>query len=284
MLYTTVLHAVRKQMDLSCNEYCIADIIYKLSNNPRAPVRGWCNQPREKMADEMGLSKRTVIDIINKLIEKGLVEKSEINYVRTTQLWYDTTIAAQEEIKSRKATHAETAPPMQKLHTETIKEGAETAQGGAESSPLPRAETAPYNKSIDNKSNNQQHNEVEKSVAVDALSFASMKINEVREEVRGGRKLMESDCMNLRIRPDYYIKLLDAFFDEQIALAEAGKRVSYEGLLLHFRNWLRTQVARGQESVYHPNYRGVAVTPTGNRGGNLNSPIAAVGAVYNELN
>ena len=143
MQYTTVLHAVRKQHELSCNEYCIADMIFHLSANPKAPVQGWCNQSRNKMADEMGLSRRTVIDIINTLAEKKLIERNEADFLRTTSLWYDSITVAKEGVqKVHTSTRAETAHPVQEVHPPR-----------AETAPPPRAETAPNNNIIDNNTN-----------------------------------------------------------------------------------------------------------------------------------
>lgn len=100
MVYTTILHPVRKAFGISCNDYCVADMIYNLSANPAAPILGWCNASRQTLADAMGLSRKSVIDIIGKLEEKGLVERQQAtDYLRTTSLWYDSVTGCKERLQ-----------------------------------------------------------------------------------------------------------------------------------------------------------------------------------------
>lgn len=89
---TTILHEERKKLGLTLNEYCIADSIYHLSNNPKAPVKGWCNQSRENMAKQFGFTKRTVQNIVRKLEQKGLVEMNVEGHLRTTSAWFNAVI------------------------------------------------------------------------------------------------------------------------------------------------------------------------------------------------
>ena len=36
--YTTILHSARENLGITTNEYCVADIIYHLSNNPKSNI------------------------------------------------------------------------------------------------------------------------------------------------------------------------------------------------------------------------------------------------------
>lgn len=88
LTYTVIQHSFRKENDLSCNEYVLADMVYHLSTNPRNNMGGWCHMTRENMALEMGLSKVSVINIINSLEEKGfLVKEDQTKFLRTTDKW-----------------------------------------------------------------------------------------------------------------------------------------------------------------------------------------------------
>ncbi|WP_128545112.1 hypothetical protein [Larkinella soli] len=89
-------------------------MIYNLSANPKAPVPGWCSQSRGKMADEMGMSRRAIITIVQVLEEKGLVERNESDFLRTTDLWYD---AVQGVKKLHTPPCEETAHPVKEVHT-----------------------------------------------------------------------------------------------------------------------------------------------------------------------
>lgn len=89
--YTTVYHKGRIELGLTNNEYCIADIICKLSSNPEGT--GWCYASKQKMSGFIGISRQSVIKIIKKLEFLKLVERNqETNHLKTTKKWYDTII------------------------------------------------------------------------------------------------------------------------------------------------------------------------------------------------
>jgi hypothetical protein len=112
-IYTTIIHQARIKLEITNNEYCVADVIYHLSNNPASKIPGWCFASREVIADFLGLARRSICTIIDKLVEMELVEKDEqTKYLRTTKKWYESVIL--QRIKYS----AETAPIVQKLHTE----------------------------------------------------------------------------------------------------------------------------------------------------------------------
>ncbi|MCK5027702.1 MAG: MarR family transcriptional regulator [Candidatus Pacebacteria bacterium] len=88
--YTTILHQAREELGITTNEYCIADIIYHLSNNPKSKVQGWCFASKKMIGSFIGISKPSAFTIIEKLIVKGIIEKDdETKYLRTTRKWYD---------------------------------------------------------------------------------------------------------------------------------------------------------------------------------------------------
>lgn len=98
-IYTTIFHKTRINLDLTCNEYCVADTIFCLSNNPSSKVSGWCYASKETIGGFLGITKQCVHQIINKLLEKGLIEKDEeTKYLKTTSLWYNKVVI--ERIKS----------------------------------------------------------------------------------------------------------------------------------------------------------------------------------------
>jgi hypothetical protein len=88
LVYTTISHKFRKFHKLTCNEYVFADMIYKLSTSPLSKIKGWCYMSRPIMADEMGLSKQSILNLIDILIDKGFIERDEKTaYLRTTRAW-----------------------------------------------------------------------------------------------------------------------------------------------------------------------------------------------------
>jgi DNA-binding MarR family transcriptional regulator len=78
---------------ITLNEYAIADSVYHLSNNPNSDFKGWCYASKETLGGFVGIDRATVFRIIDRLIEKGLVEKHpETAYLKTTDLWYNTVV------------------------------------------------------------------------------------------------------------------------------------------------------------------------------------------------
>lgn len=84
--YTTIIHPVRKEFKLSCNEYCVLDTIMRMQNNETH----WCYMSKETMAKDLDLSKQSVINIINSLIAKELIHKSPATkHLRVTSVFLE---------------------------------------------------------------------------------------------------------------------------------------------------------------------------------------------------
>jgi len=84
--YTTIIHPVRKHFKLSCNEYCILDTIMRMQNNES----NWCYMSRETMAKDLDLSKQSILNIINKLVDLGLLTKNvSTKHLRVTSIFQE---------------------------------------------------------------------------------------------------------------------------------------------------------------------------------------------------
>ena len=112
-------------------EYGLADMIYTLSNNPSSPFPGWCFMSRPTMAQEMGVSRRTIINYLDKLEDLDLIEKNpDTSYVKTTLRWYNEVMIRDKESdetggeKNARGGEKVASKGVQKLHG-----------GGAKSSP-----------------------------------------------------------------------------------------------------------------------------------------------------
>ena len=112
-------------------EYGLADMIYTLSNNPSSPFPGWCFMSRPTMAQEMGVSRRTIINYLDKLEDLDLIEKNpDTSYVKTTLRWYNEVMIRDKESdetggeKNARRGAKVASKGVQKLHG-----------GGAKSSP-----------------------------------------------------------------------------------------------------------------------------------------------------
>jgi DNA-binding MarR family transcriptional regulator len=87
--FTTIHHPARKALGVSPNEYCIYDIIYQTQTSPKYSKNGWADNSYQKMADFFGFSKGTIHPMIDRGVEKGLIEVDPSNprLKRTTDLW-----------------------------------------------------------------------------------------------------------------------------------------------------------------------------------------------------
>jgi hypothetical protein len=85
--YTLILHSARKALDITINEYCLADTVHKLSGN-RSTVPGWCYASKEHLGSVLGVSRRSIHNMINSLKGRGILELQEdTGYLRTTEVW-----------------------------------------------------------------------------------------------------------------------------------------------------------------------------------------------------
>lgn len=88
LVYTTIQHPFRKKHGLTVIEYVLIDMVYLLSVKPDSDVPGWCYMSKQTMADEIGISRRTVINLINTNEENGFLERHQITkHLRTTKKW-----------------------------------------------------------------------------------------------------------------------------------------------------------------------------------------------------
>jgi hypothetical protein len=88
--YTMILHHARKQLSISIHEYCLADTVHKLSGN-RSHVPGWCYASKEHLGSVLGVSRRSIHNMITSLKKEAILEVQDgTGYLRTTELWRET--------------------------------------------------------------------------------------------------------------------------------------------------------------------------------------------------
>ncbi|BDD12577.1 hypothetical protein FUAX_50090 (plasmid) [Fulvitalea axinellae] len=73
--YTHIRHNVRLKLRISWEEYALCDYVHFRSNSPRAKGRQ-CLDSRVEIADFLGVSPRTLTDMIAKMQAKGLITRS----------------------------------------------------------------------------------------------------------------------------------------------------------------------------------------------------------------
>jgi len=189
--YTTIIHKVRLSLGMTCNEYCVADIIFALSNNPDSKVSGWCFASRETIGEFIGINESTVRRIVEKLIEKKLVEKEEsLKYLRTTSLWYQSVVL--ERLKMKNISTCKTPDQRAKRPTPTCK--------------TPASEAC---KTPDNKNNRYKNNKEELSTNVDRgkpQSYGNNSINEILSYQKTLAKVLDGSVQHQRYSCNTFIK------------------------------------------------------------------------------
>lgn len=85
--YATLLYEVRKTLDISVGEYFYIDMMHYLSHG------GWCYKSLESIASDIGITKRGVMKLRDRMIQRGFIEKNALGHVRTTAKYKHALIA-----------------------------------------------------------------------------------------------------------------------------------------------------------------------------------------------
>lgn len=76
--YCTMYYDARKALDVSIAEYFYLDMVHKLSYNR------WCIKSVQNCADDMGISKRGLLKIRDRLVEQGYLKKNIKGHTKVT--------------------------------------------------------------------------------------------------------------------------------------------------------------------------------------------------------
>jgi len=96
--YATLMYDVLDVLEVSISEYFYLDMVQKLSYNR------WCIKSIENCANDMRISKRGLIKMRERLIEKGLLQKNIKGYTKVTKNYMD--IAVNKVPKSVNKVHS----------------------------------------------------------------------------------------------------------------------------------------------------------------------------------
>lgn len=115
--YTYIDFIALKKLDISINEYIICDIVYKLQAK-----EGFCYASNEYFASCLNMTERGIINMMKRLIQKGLIDilekvKGRTNKIIVAKIWHDTVIFSNEQSSQA---YEQTSPlPLNKVHTTT---------------------------------------------------------------------------------------------------------------------------------------------------------------------
>jgi DNA-binding MarR family transcriptional regulator len=82
--YATLHYDVRKRLDISWTEYMLLDMVYHLSFQ-----KGYCYKSPGYIAEDLGLTKRSINYMIIRLVEKNLLYRGENNELQVKKIYYD---------------------------------------------------------------------------------------------------------------------------------------------------------------------------------------------------
>jgi len=159
--YTTILHQVREELGITMEDYCVADSVYHLANNPKSKIKGWCFSSKKYISEFIKLNERYVFRSLKKLIEKNLIEKDEITkHIRTTEIWYDKVVM-----------------PKAKIEYDKMSEGMTKCQSGVRQNVIP---TMTKCQSYNNTYNNNYKKKIlaDKSAHAEIMQFYSNLVSE----------------------------------------------------------------------------------------------------------
>ena len=89
--FTGIHHNKRRALGVSNDEYVFLDHVYHLQVSLKSSVKNWCYKKKDKIADELGITKQGLYKMINRLIEKNLLVKDpDTGFIATTEKWYCT--------------------------------------------------------------------------------------------------------------------------------------------------------------------------------------------------
>ena len=137
------------------NEYAVLDSIYHLSNNIK--YGGWAIISRQRMADDLDLSKRNIIYIINTLELKGLVIRDDkTKFLRASEVYCKMIQNKSEWAIANNETKIVSVPTVKNLH----QEDENIAYQGVKNLHSNGEKIAPNNNIDNNRVNNNKDNNI----------------------------------------------------------------------------------------------------------------------------
>ena len=109
---TTTMEEARRALDISRDEYALCSYVLYRQASSRATVPGWCCDPKDSVADFVGVSRPGLYKMIDRMEAKGLMETNPANgVIRTTAVFMDA------ENGCKQSLHFEKTDRKQSLHS-----------------------------------------------------------------------------------------------------------------------------------------------------------------------
>lgn len=106
------MEEARRALDISRDEYALCSYVLYRQASSRATVPGWCCDPKDSVADFVGVSRPGLYKMIDRMEAKGLMETNPANgVIRTTAVFMDA------ENGCKQSLHFEKTDRKQSLHS-----------------------------------------------------------------------------------------------------------------------------------------------------------------------
>lgn len=239
--YTTILHPVRKQLNLTEAEYCFVDTVMKLANNQGSKHPGWCYASKQELADDRGVSRQGLIKMINRLEGLGLIERGVNNFIRHSQKWYDAVVLDKEKIISE-------SQSVNKVDSENGFEGVnnvyrkrkQSLQQGVNKVDTECKQSLHKLKNITKEENLGITEEIYSVETVEVLTPVSIVVNFLNDTLRPARKFSTS---TLRTAQNVNARLKDGYTVDDILKVIEFKHSEWSGT--EWEKYLRPETLFG---------------------------------------
>lgn len=162
IMYTTIIHPIRKSLLLSCNEYCVLDMVYQLSNNREH--NGWCWASKQYIAESLDLSKQSILNILNALELKGLIIRNPATkFLRASDEYCEMIANKNDYLIAKKGDHKFVSGRFTN-GKESLPEQSKNLTGAVKKVYRSGKESLPNNNNYNNNYNNSDKSELKNSV------------------------------------------------------------------------------------------------------------------------
>lgn len=240
--HTIIWHKFRRHYGLSCDEYALCDMVYHLSKSDASDVPGWCYKTKEKMAEELGISKQGLLNMVKRMVDQGFVEKDEqTSYLKTTMKWQQVYLEKDFQPPEKQLTR----PPGLNLDHDSVN-GKETLPEQSTNLTKVGKETLPNNSIYSSKDNSNDYVDagVRRKLDVELnKNFSKWTVGEFREIVNSYSDL-------------YHREMLDEFFKHWTPVTRDNflrfQKEDFWDTELRLSNWYKKQIEINSRTINKP--------------------------------
>lgn len=110
-LFTQIVETAREKLEITRDDYALCSYIHYRGADSRQKIAGWCCDPKDEIARFVGVTRRGLYKIIDRMQEKNLLEVGALGALRVTPKWIDT------ENKCEQSSQKEMGQSVNKVHS-----------------------------------------------------------------------------------------------------------------------------------------------------------------------